>query len=74
LGGTPISIHSHETDADRVLAGLGDAILGDDLDLTKNISRITRLICRHGYYLRVTEDRVEGIKDENDQYSEYTGT
>ena len=40
-----------------------------DFPITKNVSRVTRLTCRHGHYLRVTADRVEGIKDPNDEYS-----
>ena len=40
-------------------------------DLTPKDSRPVRLTCRHGFYLRITEDVVEGSKDESDQYSEY---
>ncbi|XP_068705150.1 fibroblast growth factor 2-like [Montipora foliosa] len=35
----------------------------------RNVSRNARLTCTgHGYHLRVTEDRVEGIRDANDKY------
>ena len=40
-----------------------------DFPISKDVSRVTRLTCRHGHYLRVTADRVEGIKDPNDEYS-----
>lgn len=40
---------------------MGDKIIN-------NFPRDIRLSSRHGYFLRITEDRVEGIADENDKY------
>ena len=38
----------------------------------RNVSRNARLTCSgHGYHLRVTEDRVEGIRDANDKYGKW---
>ena len=38
--------------------------------LTPESPHLVRLNCRHDCYLRVTENGVEGTKDENDDYSE----
>lgn len=40
-------------------------------NLTAKFSHQTRLTNSRGFYLRVTEDNVEGVEDENDKYSEY---
>lgn len=39
-------------------------------NLTAKFSHQTRLTNSRGFYLRVTEDNVEGVEDENDKYSE----
>lgn len=39
-------------------------------DLIPSYSLEKRVKCRHGYYLKVTENGVEGSRDENDLYSE----
>jgi len=39
-------------------------------NLTPKFSHQTRLTNSRGFYLRVTEDNVEGVEDENDKYSE----
>ena len=40
-------------------------------NLTAKFSHQTRLTNSRGFYLRVTEDNVEGVEDENDKHSEY---
>ncbi|RMX40448.1 hypothetical protein pdam_00009431, partial [Pocillopora damicornis] len=35
-------------------------------------SRETRLKCRHGFYLKVTESGVEGTRDSDDRYTTLT--
>lgn len=40
-------------------------------NLTPKFSHQTRLTNSRGFYLRVTENEVEGVEDENDKYSEY---
>ncbi|KAL9961483.1 hypothetical protein ACROYT_G030430 [Oculina patagonica] len=38
-------------------------------DLIPSYSLEKRVKCRHGYYLKVTENGVEGSRDENDLYT-----
>ena len=45
--------------------------MGDELGIINNFPRLIRLSSKHGYFLRITEDRVEGIADENDKYGKY---
>ncbi|XP_044170039.1 fibroblast growth factor 2-like [Acropora millepora] len=42
--------------------------MGDESGIINNFPRLIRLSSKHGYFLRITEDRVEGIADENDKY------
>jgi hypothetical protein len=39
--------------------------------LTPNTSRRTILICSNGFYLRVTDDKIDGVTDLADKNSAY---
>lgn len=56
----------------KVLRAFGRLTMdGLKVESSHRIQDLIRLKCRHGYYIRVTDDCVEGIKDENDEYSEF---